>query len=144
MVNLPLALIGLVAAGLGVTIYPESLIGFLGRTVEAAAGVVLLVDVGCVLDPHPLDEVTLDVHAEDVAGVLAHLGLGPAHGVGTDKDRGHEDRSRHHTGLLKVSGGTALLDGRPITGMRPEKARAAAIASCSGVPSGDSVPPLMC
>lgn len=30
-----LALIGLVAAGLGVTIYPESLIGFLGRNVEA-------------------------------------------------------------------------------------------------------------
>lgn len=29
-----LALIGLVAAGLGVTIYPESLIAFLGRTVE--------------------------------------------------------------------------------------------------------------
>lgn len=29
-----LALIGLVAAGLGVTIYPESLIGFLGRSVE--------------------------------------------------------------------------------------------------------------
>ena len=29
-----LALIGLVAAGLGVTIYPESLIGFLGREVE--------------------------------------------------------------------------------------------------------------
>ncbi|SMD09757.1 LysR family transcriptional regulator [Primorskyibacter flagellatus] len=29
-----LALIGLVSAGLGVTIYPESLIGFLGRTVE--------------------------------------------------------------------------------------------------------------
>ncbi|AWB50341.1 LysR family transcriptional regulator [Gemmobacter aquarius] len=29
-----LGLIGLVAAGLGVTIYPESLIGFLGRTVE--------------------------------------------------------------------------------------------------------------
>jgi DNA-binding transcriptional LysR family regulator len=29
-----LALIGLVAAGLGVTIYPESLVGFLGRTVE--------------------------------------------------------------------------------------------------------------
>lgn len=29
-----LALIGLVAAGLGVTVYPESLIGFLGRTVE--------------------------------------------------------------------------------------------------------------
>lgn len=30
-----LALIGLVAAGLGVTIYPESLVGFLGRNVEA-------------------------------------------------------------------------------------------------------------
>lgn len=29
-----LALLGLVAAGLGVTIYPESLIGFLGRSVE--------------------------------------------------------------------------------------------------------------
>jgi len=29
-----LALIGLVAAGLGVTVYPESLIGFLGRNVE--------------------------------------------------------------------------------------------------------------
>lgn len=29
-----LGLVGLVAAGLGVTIYPESLIGFLGRTVE--------------------------------------------------------------------------------------------------------------
>ena len=30
-----LALIGLVAAGLGITVYPESLIGFLGRSVEA-------------------------------------------------------------------------------------------------------------
>ena len=30
-----LAIIGLVAAGLGVTIYPESLIGFMGRNVEA-------------------------------------------------------------------------------------------------------------
>lgn len=30
-----LALLGLVAAGLGITIYPESLIGFLGRSVEA-------------------------------------------------------------------------------------------------------------
>jgi DNA-binding transcriptional LysR family regulator len=29
-----LALLGLVAAGLGVTIYPESLINFLGRNVE--------------------------------------------------------------------------------------------------------------
>ncbi len=30
-----LALIGLVAAGLGITIYPESLLGFIGRNVEA-------------------------------------------------------------------------------------------------------------
>jgi DNA-binding transcriptional LysR family regulator len=30
-----LALIGLVAEGLGVTIYPESLIGFLGRSADA-------------------------------------------------------------------------------------------------------------
>lgn len=30
-----LALLGLVAAGLGITVYPESLIGFLGRSVEA-------------------------------------------------------------------------------------------------------------
>jgi DNA-binding transcriptional LysR family regulator len=30
-----LALIGLVAAGLGVTVYPEGLVGFLGRNVEA-------------------------------------------------------------------------------------------------------------
>ena len=29
-----LALLGLVAAGLGVTIYPESLIGFLGRSLQ--------------------------------------------------------------------------------------------------------------
>ena len=45
----------------------------LGGTVEREAGVVLLVDVGGVLDPDPLDEVALDVHAEDVPGVLAHL-----------------------------------------------------------------------
>lgn len=36
-------------------------------------------------------------------------------------------------GLLKVSGGTVLLDGLPITGMRPEKARAAGL---SVVPEG--------
>ncbi len=47
----------------------------LGGTVEREAGVVLLVDVGGVLDPDPLDEVALDVHPEDVPGVLADLGL---------------------------------------------------------------------
>ena len=45
----------------------------LGRTVEREAGVVLLVDVARMLDPHPLHDVALDVHAEDVAGVGAHL-----------------------------------------------------------------------
>ncbi len=44
-------------------------------TVEREAGVVLLVDVRRLLDPEALDDVALDVHAEDVAGVLAHLGL---------------------------------------------------------------------
>jgi hypothetical protein len=39
-------------------------------TVEGEAGVVLLVDVGCLLDPDPLDDVALDVHAEDVPGVV--------------------------------------------------------------------------
>ena len=47
----------------------------LRRAVEREAGVVLLVDVGGVLDPDPLHEVALDVHPEDVAGVLADLGL---------------------------------------------------------------------
>ena len=45
----------------------------LGRAVEGEAGVVLLVDVARVLDPDPLDEMALDVHAEDVPGVLADL-----------------------------------------------------------------------
>ena len=45
----------------------------LGGAVEREAGVVLLVDVGGVLDPHPLDDVALDVHAEDVPGVRADL-----------------------------------------------------------------------
>ncbi len=47
----------------------------LGGAIEREAGVVLLVDVGRVLDPDALDEVALDVHAEDVPGVLAHLRL---------------------------------------------------------------------
>ena len=45
----------------------------LGRPVEREAGVVLVLDVGRVLDPDPLDDVALDVHAEDVPGVGAHL-----------------------------------------------------------------------
>ena len=45
----------------------------LRRPVEGEAGVVLLGDVGRVLDPDPLDDVALDVHPEDVPGVGAHL-----------------------------------------------------------------------
>ncbi len=45
----------------------------LGRPVEGEAGVVLLGDVGRVLDPHDLDRVTLDVHPQDVAGVEPDL-----------------------------------------------------------------------
>jgi hypothetical protein len=45
----------------------------LGAPVEGEAGVVLLGDVGGHLDPDDLDRVALDVHAEDVPGVGAHL-----------------------------------------------------------------------
>ena len=45
----------------------------LGGAIERERRVVLLGDVAGVLDPHPLDDVALDVHAEDVAGVHAHL-----------------------------------------------------------------------
>ena len=46
---------------------------FLADAIEGEAGVVLLGDVGGVLDPDDLDDVALDVEAEDVAGVLSHL-----------------------------------------------------------------------
>ncbi len=45
----------------------------LGRAVEREAGVVLLGDVGGLLDPHDLHRVALDVHAEDGAGMRADL-----------------------------------------------------------------------
>jgi hypothetical protein len=43
----------------------------LGAPVEGETGVVLLGDVAGVFDPHPAHDVTLDVHAQDVAGVHA-------------------------------------------------------------------------
>jgi hypothetical protein len=46
----------------------------LGGAVEGDGGVVLLADVGGDLDPHQVDRVALDVHAEDVAGVLPRFG----------------------------------------------------------------------
>ena len=45
----------------------------LRRSVEREAGVVLLSDVGRVLDPDALHDMALDVHAEDVAGVQPNL-----------------------------------------------------------------------
>ncbi len=45
----------------------------LRTAVERERDVVLLVDVGGALDPDPAHEMALDVHPENVAGVLAHL-----------------------------------------------------------------------
>ena len=45
----------------------------LGRPIQGEAGVVLLGDVRGVLDPQAAHHVALDVEAEDVAGVQAHL-----------------------------------------------------------------------
>ena len=45
----------------------------LGGAIECEGRVVLLGNVGSVFDPHALDDVTLDVHAEDVSCMQAHL-----------------------------------------------------------------------
>jgi hypothetical protein len=47
----------------------------LRRAVEQDRGVVLGGDVRSVLDPERANDMSLDVHAEDVAGVLARLAL---------------------------------------------------------------------
>jgi hypothetical protein len=46
----------------------------LGRAVEDECGVVLLVDLACALDVELVDDMALDVHAEDRAGVRLRLG----------------------------------------------------------------------
>ena len=86
----------------------------LGRAVEREAGVVLLGDVRGELDPHDLDRVALDVHAEDVPGVGAHL-------VGVV---GELDAARlapaadlhlglhHHRVADALGGGDGVVDGR--------------------------------
>ena len=67
----------------------------LGPAVEGEAGVVLLGDVGRVLDPDAAHDVALDVHAEDVAGVGAHLV-----GVGGQLDAARLAPAAHlHLGL---------------------------------------------
>ena len=53
----------------------------LGGAVEGERRVVLLGDVARLLDPHHVHRVALDVHAEDVPGVVARLG-----GVGGELD----------------------------------------------------------
>ena len=81
----------------------------LGRTVEGEAGVVLLGDVGRVLDPQPLHDVALDVEAEDVAGVEAHLvGVGgQLHAARLAAAADLHLRLDHH----RVAGGLGLRDG---------------------------------
>ena len=91
----------------------------LGRTVEGEAGVVLLGDVGGVLDPDGLDDVTLDVETEDVRGVGSALvgvlgqlhtaGLASSAGVnlGLDNDR-VTDTISDGDSFIHVAGGCAV------------------------------------
>ena len=85
----------------------------LGRAVEGEAGVVLLGDVRGQLDPHRLDSVALDVHAEDVAGV----GPGLLGVVGQLDPAGLAAPTDLHLGLDHdrvadaVGGGHGLVDG---------------------------------
>ena len=90
----------------------------LGGPIEREAGVVLLVDVGGMLDPQPLDGVTLDVHPEDGAGVGAHLvGVvgeldAPSLAAPTDLDLSLDNdrvagRFGHGDGLVDSEGDTA-------------------------------------
>ena len=85
----------------------------LGRTIEGERGVVLLGDVAGSFDPHPLDDVALDVHAQDVGGVQSGLGgvIGQldAAGLATTTDlhlRLDDDRVPGH-----LCGGDGLVDG---------------------------------
>ncbi len=84
----------------------------LGPTIERERGVVLLLDVAGVLDPDPLDDMALDVHAEDVAGVQAHLigvvgELDPARlAAPTDLHLGLD----HHRVPGRLGGGHRLVD----------------------------------
>ena len=85
----------------------------LRRPVEREAGVVLVGDVRRVLDPDPLDDVALDVHAEDVRGVGPHLvgvvgELDPARlAAAADLHLGLDD----HRVAGRLSRGDRLVDG---------------------------------
>jgi hypothetical protein len=81
----------------------------LGRSIEGERGVVLLGDVRRVLDPDALDDVSLDVEAQDVPGVESYLvdvvgELDPAGlAATTDLDLGLHDN--------RVAGGVSCRDG---------------------------------
>jgi hypothetical protein len=81
--------------------------------VEREGRVVLLRDVGCVLDPDDVDDVALDVHADDVPGVGAHLlrvrGELDAAGLAAPADL---HLRLHHDGIADtVRGGDRVVDG---------------------------------
>ena len=81
----------------------------LGAPVEREAGVVLLGDVGGMLDPYPAHQVALDVHPEDRRGVSAGLIC-----VGSQLDpaglaaAAHLDLGLHHN---RVAEALRQLDG---------------------------------
>ena len=81
----------------------------LGRPVEGEAGVVLLGDVRGVLDPEPVHDVALDVHAQDGLGVLADLGgvVGQLDAAGLAPAADLHLRLDHD----RVAGGFGLGDG---------------------------------
>ena len=98
-----------------------------GAAIEGEAGVVLAFDVRGVLDPQPLDNVALDVEAEDVAGVGAELCfvVGQLHATGLapsahldlclDRDRVAGIGGHHHC-LVDGVGHTSLGDGQAVAG----------------------------
>ena len=98
-----------------------------GRAVQGEAGVVLLSDVGRLLDQQPLHGVAGDVEAEDgggagprlveVGGQLHPAGLAPAPGVdlGLDRHRGAQAAGRFD-GLLGGEGDLAGGHRQPVAG----------------------------
>ena len=78
----------------------------LAAPVEREAGVVLLGDVGGVLDPQPLDHVALDVQAQDVPGVGTHLVgiVGQLHAAGLAA-AAHFDLCLDHDGVAGLPPG---------------------------------------
>ena len=100
---------------------------FLGPTVERKAGVVLLRNIAGHLDPHALNNVTLNVESENVAGVLAHgIDIGgeldtPSFASATSMNLGlnHDGRSQtfgRSYGLVDGERYLAVRYGHPVLG----------------------------